>query len=253
MNKTLLLALNGKGGVGKSFFATSFVQHLKDHGMPHAAIDTDHENSTLKRFHPEAEFINLSQPQQSDLMFERLQKHPLVVVDCRAASTDLFLDYFSELQVFDILADLRAQLVIVSPVNHEADSIEQVRIISDGLGEMARYVVVRNHSHSDEFRLWDASQARTRVLTDLGGREIVLPKLYPWLVAAINEHEVTISAATKHTAFSLLDRQRLKNWLRQFEEQLGFARDVLLPAKGNESPAPANEETATPAPATDAK
>jgi hypothetical protein len=253
MNKILLLVLNGKGGVGKSFFATNFVQHLKDHALPHAAIDTDHENSTLKRFHPEAEFINLSQPQQSDLMFERLQKHPLVVVDCRAASTDLFLDYFSELQVFDILADLHAQLVIVSPVNHEADSIEQVRIISDGLGEKARYVVVRNHSHSDEFRLWDASQARTRVLADLNGCEIVLPKLYPWLVTAINEHEVTISAATKHTAFSILDRQRLKNWLRLFNEQLGLARGVLLPAPSEEHPTPAEGAQIQPEPAAETK
>jgi CO dehydrogenase nickel-insertion accessory protein CooC1 len=59
MNKQINLIINGKGGVGKSFFATNFVQYLKDCGVAHCAIDSDHENSTLKRFHPQSEFINL--------------------------------------------------------------------------------------------------------------------------------------------------------------------------------------------------
>ena len=49
MNKQINLIINGKGGVGKSFFATNFVQYLKDCGIAHCAIDTDHENSTLNR------------------------------------------------------------------------------------------------------------------------------------------------------------------------------------------------------------
>ena len=55
MHKHLFLVLNGKGGVGKSFFAVNFVQYLKDRGVPHVAIDTDNENSTLcyiPRFSP---------------------------------------------------------------------------------------------------------------------------------------------------------------------------------------------------------
>jgi len=57
--KRLDLILNGKGGVGKSFFAVNFVQYLKDKGITHVAIDSDNENSTLKRFHPDARFVDL--------------------------------------------------------------------------------------------------------------------------------------------------------------------------------------------------
>jgi cellulose biosynthesis protein BcsQ len=59
MTKQINRVINGKGGVGKSFFATNFVQYLKDRGIDYRAIDSDHENSTLKRFHPESDFINL--------------------------------------------------------------------------------------------------------------------------------------------------------------------------------------------------
>ncbi len=94
MNKRLDLVINGKGGVGKSFFAVNFVQFLKDKTIGHIAIDSDNENSTLKRFHPEARFLDLASRRELDSIFAALEEANLVVVDCRAASTDLFLDYF---------------------------------------------------------------------------------------------------------------------------------------------------------------
>src|SRR5437773_12536804 len=58
MKKRLILILNGKGGVGKSFFAVNFIQYLKDREISYAAFDSDDENSTLKRFHSEVGFID---------------------------------------------------------------------------------------------------------------------------------------------------------------------------------------------------
>ncbi len=49
-SKQINLVINGKGGVGKSFFASNFVQYLRDCGIAHCAIDSDHENAILKRF-----------------------------------------------------------------------------------------------------------------------------------------------------------------------------------------------------------
>ena len=59
MTKQLNLILNGKGGVGQSFFAVNVVQALNDRRLPHRAADTDDENSTLLRFHADAEFVNI--------------------------------------------------------------------------------------------------------------------------------------------------------------------------------------------------
>jgi CobQ/CobB/MinD/ParA nucleotide binding domain len=76
MHKQINLIINGKGGVGKSFFATNFVQYLKDSGIAHCAINSDHENSTLKRFHPESEFINLERRREIDRVFTALNGVP---------------------------------------------------------------------------------------------------------------------------------------------------------------------------------
>ena len=223
------IILNGKGGVGKSFFATNFVQFLKDKQIPHVAIDTDNENSTLKRFHGEAEFINIEDKQGIDSIFPALEKAPLVVVDCRAASTDIFLDYFAEVKVFDILRTMNARLTVISPVNHEADSIEQVKIVAEALGNRCKYVVIKNQAHSEHFTIYEKSKTRSRLIDELDAREIVMPKLYDWLVTGLNQTNLTITAAIANSEFSLVNRQRLKNWREKFFEEIERTRDILVP------------------------
>lgn len=227
--KRLDLILNGKGGVGKSFFAVNLVQYLKDHSIEHVAIDTDNENSTLKRFHPDATFVDLSKPTAIDGLFSELATQSLVIVDCRAASTDIFLDYFAELNVFDVLRELSASLTLISPINHEPDSVKQLQILAERLGKEADYVVVKNHSFSEQFAIYDQSKTRSRLLDGLGGREIEMPKLQDWLVVGLNQAGCTITPALRHSQFSVMDRQRLKNWQRKFNEQIEFARELLLP------------------------
>jgi hypothetical protein len=229
MKKQIDLILNGKGGVGKSFFATNFVQYLKDHQIEHVAIDTDNENSTLKRFHSDARFVNIGQSQQIDELFATLEKTPLVVVDCRAASTDIFLNYFAELKVFDLLESMGASLTVISPVNHDLDSVEQIRILEQAFHDHCTYAIVRNHAHSEHFSIYDSSKTRARLLGELQAKEMTMPRLYDWLVAKLNQVNLPIGQALQHSSFSLMDRQRLKNWQRQFYEQIGLVRDILLP------------------------
>lgn len=235
MKRRVDLILNGKGGVGKSFFAINFVQYLKDNSTRHIAIDTDNENSTLKRFHSDALFVDLAKPTAIDALFSELSTHPLVVVDCRAASTDIFLDYFAELNVFDVLRELGASLTLISPVNHEPDSVKQIQILTERLNSDAAYVIVKNHSFSSQFAIYEKSKTRSRLLNELGGLEIEMPKLHDWLVVGLNQSNCTITAALRNSHFSVMDRQRLKNWQRKFNEQIESTRDLLLPPQRKSS------------------
>ena len=229
--KRLDLILNGKGGVGKSFFAVNFIQFLKDKGIAHVAIDSDNENSTLKRFHPETRFLDLANRREMDAIFTALEKANLVVVDCRAASTDLFLDYFAEVDLTAVLKAFGAAVTLVMPVNHELDSVDQVQRLAEQLGKTAGYVVVRNAAHSDSFALFDSAEVRVRLKSELGGREITMTRMQDWLVEALNRENVTITAATKHAGFSLLDRQRLQTWQRKLFAEIESAADLLLSTK----------------------
>jgi len=229
--KRLDLILNGKGGVGKSFFAVNFVQFLKDKGIAHVAIDSDNENSTLKRFHPDTRFLDLDNRRELDGIFSALEQTNLVVMDCRAASTDLFIDYFAEINLPDVLDALETTLTLVMPVNHEADSVDQIQRLTDQFGKECSYVVIRNAAHSDSFALFESSETRTQLADKLGGREIAMSRMQDWLVEALNAENLTISAAATHPGFSLLDRQRLQTWQRKLYAEIESADGLLLPTK----------------------
>jgi len=230
MKKRLILILNGKGGVGKSFFAVNFVQYLKDRQIAHAAFDSDDENSTLKRFHSEVEFINASQPTEIDKMVHALDDHDVVVVDCRAASTRIFLNYFEETRLPDILDDLGARLTIACPVNHELDSIYQIQRLANAIGGEADFVIVRNEVHGEGFELFDKSKLRQKLLSELGAKEIIVRKMRKWLVEGLQKSKLTPTTARNHEDFFLMDRQRLVMWQRDFYEQLDSVKELLLPA-----------------------
>jgi len=229
--KRLDLILNGKGGVGKSFFAVNFVQYLKDKGISHSAIDSDNENSTLKRFHPDTDFLDLADRRGLDGIFNALEKSNLVVVDCRAASTDLFIDFFNTIDLSAVLSAMNAALTFVMPVNHEADSVDQVQRLADEFGKKCNYLVVRNSAHSDSFALFEASEVRAQLKEKLAGREISMSQLQDWLVVELNQENVTVSMAVKSKSFSLLDRQRLQTWQRKLYVEIESASELLLPTK----------------------
>jgi hypothetical protein len=229
--KRLDLILNGKGGVGKSFFAVNFVQFLKDKSIAHIAIDSDNENSTLKRFHPDTRFLDLDNRRELDGIFAALEKTNLVVMDCRAASTGLFIDYFAEIDLAAVLSTMGTALTLVMPVNHESDSVDQVQRLADQFGKQCAYIVVRNAAHSDSFALFESSEVRAQLKDKLGGREIAMTRLQDWLVEALNEANLTITAATKHPSFTLLDRQRLQTWQRKLYTEIESVANLLLSAK----------------------
>ncbi len=119
----------------------------------------------------------------------------------------------------------------MTPVNHEADSVEQLRLLSSRLNSDCRYVVVKNQAHSEHFRIYEDSKTRARITGELQGREVTMSRLHDWLVTALNENNITASGALTHPAFSLIDRQRLKHWQRLFHEQLALADELLRPSQ----------------------
>ncbi|MGI8438182.1 MAG: hypothetical protein ACR2NX_15005 [Chthoniobacterales bacterium] len=99
------------------------------------------------------------------------------MIDCRAASTDLVFDLFDEVGLAEVLRTLGARLTVVCPVNHEADSVEQIRILSDAVGNACRWLIVKNEAHSDTFKLYENSKTRRHLSDALHAREIRMTRL----------------------------------------------------------------------------
>ena len=115
---------------GQKLLCRQFRPISQGREIDHAAFDSNNENSTLKRFHPEAGFLNLADPRGLDPMIQALEANRLVAVDCRAASTDVFLNFFSATDLTTLLVGMDAVLTLAMPVGAELDSIEQVQRVA---------------------------------------------------------------------------------------------------------------------------
>jgi hypothetical protein len=169
-------------------------------------------------------------------MVHALADHEVVVVDCRAASTRIFLDYFAEAELPAVLASLGAGLTIACPVNHELDSIHQIQRLVNALAGKADFLIIRNEVHGEGFDLFDKSKLRQK-LTDLGAREILVTRMPKWLVEDLQKSKLTPTSAQNDQDFTLMDRHRLANWQRRFYEQLELVKGVLLPAEAAQTSA----------------
>jgi hypothetical protein len=66
-------------------------------------------------------------------------------------------------------------------------------------------------------------------MEELDAKEIIMPKLYDWIVADLNRHDLTVSAGINNPAFDFFNRQRLLNWQHLLYSQLESVRGMLLP------------------------
>ena len=92
------------------------------------------------------------------------------------------------------------------------------------------FLIIRNEVHGEGFELFDKSKLRQKLLSDVGAKEIVVTRMYKWLVEGLQRSKLTPTAARNHQDFTLMDRQRLVMWQREFYEQLDSVQEMLLPA-----------------------
>jgi hypothetical protein len=186
----------------------------------------------LKRFHPDTRFLDLSKRRELDAIFAALEKANLVVVDCRAASTDLFIDFFAEIDLPAVLSALgrkaHARHAGEPRIGQRGSSPTADRPVQRQCG----YVVVRNAAHSDSFAMFESvrSPGATQRQTRRTGNHHDPDCRTGWLRRSTREN-LTITAAAKHPSFSLLDRQRLQTWQRKLYAEIESAANLLLPSK----------------------
>ncbi len=175
--------------------------------------------------------MDLAHPRGLDAMIRALEKTDLVVVDCRAASSEVFFNYFDEIDLRSMLNELSAAVTLIMPINQEADSIDQLNRATEKWANVCSYILLRHTVHSDNFTFFERYVIRKRLLKELHAKEITMTKLQPWLVEELSHNNLTITAAVAGGQMHLLDRQRLQTWQRKFYAQIESAADLLLPIK----------------------
>lgn len=226
--RRLILIAMDKGGVGKSFFSILLVQWLQARGVPFLSFDPDYQNSTLTRFVPDSQFLDIRHSENLDRIIEVMEGAPLVLVDGVGSQQRIFLDWLEETNLLALKDSMNLALTLVLIVEEDKDTVHQAGEAVRRIGPDADYLVVRNQKQSSLFRIYDESRAR-KALATCDAREITLPRLEEHLVHFLQRSSFTIRRALDSNELFLIDRQRLVAYQRMIFEQLEQAQKLLLP------------------------
>lgn len=216
-----------KGGVGKSVVARVAAQYLIDHNLAFLGFDTDRSHGSLLRFYAGyASPVVVDRYESLDAIVEAANDHPekRILVDLAAQTHEPLVKWMDESGVLEMAGELGFTLNYWHVMDSGRDSVDLLKKLLDRFAARLNYVVVLNQLRGENFDLFDQSGERERAL-GLNAKIITLKRLHEPVITKIDAGSTSFWAA-KHRSetdvkgLGLLERQRVKMWLKHAYEQL---------------------------------
>lgn len=216
-----------KGGVGKSLMARVISQYFIDRNMPFLGFDTDRSHGALMRFYAGyASPVLVDRFESLDTIVEAAVEQPerRILVDLAAQTNDPLLKWIDDSGVLNLADEMGVGITYWHVMDAGKDSVDLLKNLLDRFGKELRYVVVRNQVRGNNFSVLEQSGEQARAI-ELGASVISVRHLHD---AVIQKMDATNSSfwSAQHgvevngTALGLMDRQRVKMWLRDVYREI---------------------------------
>jgi hypothetical protein len=219
-----------KGGVGKSVVARVVAQYLIDKEIPFLGFDTDRSHGSLLRFYSGyASPVIVDRYESLDTIVEAATENPdkRILVDLAAQTHDPLVKWMDDSGVLDTAEELGVSFHYWHVMDSGKDSVDLLKKLFDRFGARLNYVLVLNQLRGENFDIFAKSGEQERA-AELNARLITLKKLHEPVINKIDAGSTSFWAA-KHKSetdvkgLGLLERQRVKVWLRSAYEELDRA------------------------------
>lgn len=219
-----------KGGVGKSVVARVLAQYFIDNEIPFVGFDTDRSHGSLLRFYSEyASAVVVDDYESLDAIVEAAVEDPhrRVLVDLAAQTHAALVQWMDESGVLETKDELGISIRYWHVMDSGRDSVDLLGTLLERFGSRLDYTVALNHLRGDGFDLFETSGMKDKAL-GLGARIITIKRLHEAAIAKIDAKSSSFWAA-RHKGdrngggLGLLERQRVKVWLRSAYEEIDAA------------------------------
>jgi hypothetical protein len=226
MNKIHLIG-GEKGGVGKSVVARVVAQYMIDKNIPFLGFDTDRSHGSLLRFYGDyASPVVADRYESLDTIVEAAAEHPdkRVLVDLAAQTHEALVKWMDESGVLEAADELQVAFRYWHVMDTGKDSVDLLKKLLDRFGARLNYVIVLNQLRGEDFAIFEQSGERER-LPGPNACVITLKRLHDAVMTKIDAGSTSFWAAqnrsvTNVKGLGLLERQRVKLWLRSAYEQI---------------------------------
>ena len=216
-----------KGGVGKSLTSRLLAQYMIDKEIPFLGFDTDRSHGALMRFYEGfASPVVLDKREAFDVVVEAATENPerRILVDLAAQTHDPLVQWIDDAGVIELAQELGVTLTYWHVMDAGKDSVDLLGKLLDRFGASLQYVLVRNQVRGADFAVLDQSGLQDKAMA-LGAKVITLKKLHEGVVNKIDADSSSFWKATQSEpgGLGLMDRQRLKMWLRDAYREIESA------------------------------
>jgi len=218
-----------KGGVGKSVVARVLAQYFIDNELPFTGFDTDRSHTTFTRFYQGyASPVIVDRFEGLDAIAQALVEHtgettPSIIVDLAAQTTSPVARWIKESDLLTLMAEMGITVNLWHIADPGKDSVDLLDRLIETYGEGPNYIVVKNEGRGSDFYQLDHSEALQKALSK-GAHVVSLGQLHESSMRKIDRQDTSFWAAVHQTsgpeALGLLERQRVKSWLKKSYETL---------------------------------
>jgi hypothetical protein len=213
-----------KGGVGKSVTARLLAQYFIDKGQTFTGFDTDRAHTTFSRFYSDfAAPVIVDQYESLDAIataFEGLPERtePVrVIVDLAAQTAAPLKRWIQESDLIPLLNEMGVRVNFWHIADAGKESAMLLQQLFMNYGSEPGYVVVKNQGRGKDFSQLERAPVLQEIL-ELGGHLVTLPELHEGSMRKIDRRDASfwsaINTRTGVDALGMLERQRVKTWLR---------------------------------------
>jgi hypothetical protein len=216
-----------KGGVGKSLVARILAQYLIDKQQPFLGFDTDRSHGALMRFYAGfASPVLVDRYEALDTIVEAAVAQPdrRILVDLAAQTHESLGKWMDESGVLDLGDEAGFAFHYWHVMDTGKDSVDLLAKLLDRFGKRLHYVLVFNQLRGNDFSLLKESGEEARALA-LGARTVSIKRLNEGAIQKIDATSSSFwaaknSADKESTGLGLMDRQRVKMWLRAAYQEI---------------------------------
>lgn len=226
MNRIHLIG-GEKGGVGKSVVARVVAQYLIDKNLPFVGFDTDRSHGSLLRFYSDYASPVVGDNYESlDAIVESAVEQPdkRILVDLAAQTHEQLVRWMDESGVLETVAELGVSFTYWHVMDSGKDSVDLLKKLFDRFGARLNYIIVLNQLRGETFDIFYQSGEREHA-KEFNAKVIILKRLHEPVMNKIDAGSTSFWAAknrskTDVNGLGLLERQRVKLWLRNAYEQI---------------------------------
>lgn len=218
-----------KGGVGKSVVARLLAQYFIDQDKAFIGFDTDRSHTSFTRFYSDyASPVLVDSYEGLDQLVSVFEtapegEFPRVIVDLAAQTAAPLARWIKDSDLLPLLADMGITVNFWHVADAGKDSVDLLGRLIKTYGAGPNYVVVKNLGRGADFSQLEGSGALQEAL-DMGAKVVTLGQLHEASMRKIDRQNTSFWAAIHNKsddeALGLLERQRVKLWLKRSYETL---------------------------------